>query len=78
MMGGALSTTVRIAMPVTDTLLANNARYVESFHEDHHPVRPRLKLAVITCMDSRIDAFAAHGRQQITLALFAFAGHQDT
>ena len=48
-------------MPVTDTLLANNARYVESFHEDHHPVRPRLKLAVITCMDSRIDVFAALG-----------------
>lgn len=48
-------------MPVTDTLVANNARYVERLHEDHHPVRPRLKLAIVTCMDSRIDVFAALG-----------------
>src|SRR3954470_7009583 len=51
----------RPTMPVTDTLLANNERYVESFQEQHHEVRPRLKLAVITCMDSRIDVFAALG-----------------
>jgi carbonic anhydrase len=46
---------------VIDELVANNAAFAASLPERHLDVRPRLRLAVVTCMDSRVDVFAALG-----------------
>ncbi len=48
-------------MAHTDELLANNARFVEDFPSGHLDVRPSRKLAVVACMDSRLDVFGALG-----------------
>ena len=42
-------------------LLANNRRYVREFDAANLPTKPRRRLAVVTCMDSRIDLFAVLG-----------------
>ena len=42
-------------MSATDNLLANNATYAESFDKGHLSAPPTLKLAVVTCMDARLD-----------------------
>jgi carbonic anhydrase len=42
-------------------LLANNRRYVREFDAANLPTAPRRQLAVVTCMDSRIDLFAVLG-----------------
>jgi carbonic anhydrase len=48
-------------MAEIDELLSNNAAYAESLPEQHLDVRPRRRLAIVTCMDSRLDVFAALG-----------------
>ena len=48
-------------MSDTDDLLANNARFVEDFPAGHRDVRPARHLAVVACMDSRLDVFGALG-----------------
>ena len=48
-------------MDVVDELLANNARFADGLPVRHVDVRPRRRLAVVTCMDSRLDVFAALG-----------------
>lgn len=48
-------------MPTFDELLAANRDYVASGRHRRLPVEPSRQLAVLTCMDSRIDAFAAFG-----------------
>jgi carbonic anhydrase len=45
----------------TDRLLENNADFAAGFDREHLPVEPSLQLAVVTCMDSRLDVFAALG-----------------
>jgi carbonic anhydrase len=46
---------------VVDDLLAYNRNFAAG-HEQHHlDIRPSRRLAVVTCMDSRIDVFAALG-----------------
>ena len=47
-------------MSVTDDLLANNATYSESF-EGPLPLPPAKKLAVLACMDARLDVYALLG-----------------
>ncbi len=42
-------------MSAIDDLLANNASYAESFNKGHLATPPALKLAVVTCMDARLD-----------------------
>jgi carbonic anhydrase len=44
---------------VIDELLANNAAFAASLPERHFDVRPSRRLAIVTCMDSRLDVFAA-------------------
>lgn len=44
-----------------DQLLANNRAYADGWEVRHLPVEPRLKLTIVTCMDSRLDVFAALG-----------------
>jgi carbonic anhydrase len=43
-------------MSVTDDLLANNAKYAESF-EGPLPLPPAKHLAVLACMDARLDVY---------------------
>jgi carbonic anhydrase len=47
-------------MSAIDHLVHANARYVETF-AGARPVRPKLRLAIVTCMDSRLDLFGALG-----------------
>jgi carbonic anhydrase len=46
---------------VIDQLLAQNQGFADSQPERHLDVRPSRRLAVVTCMDSRLDVFAALG-----------------
>ena len=46
---------------VIDELLANNAGFAASLPVAHLDVRPQRRLAIVTCMDSRLDVFAALG-----------------
>jgi carbonic anhydrase len=48
-------------MATIDELLANNRAYVEASDDAHLPVEPSRHLAIVTCMDSRLDVFAALG-----------------
>ena len=50
-------------MSAIDELLANNRAFAGSLPAEHLDVRPRRRLAIITCMDSRLDVFAALGLQ---------------
>ena len=49
--------------PHIDELLVNNARYVDDFADDHIDVRPRLNIAIVACMDSRMNIFEMLGLQ---------------
>ncbi|MEY2974879.1 MAG: hypothetical protein RIR49_1299 [Actinomycetota bacterium] len=48
-------------VPNADDLLSNNARYAESFGDRDLGVRPSRRLAVVACMDSRMDTFEILG-----------------
>ncbi|MEU3294012.1 carbonic anhydrase [Streptomyces longwoodensis] len=47
-------------MSVTDELLANNARYAETF-SGPLPLPPSRQLAVVACMDARLNVYAILG-----------------
>ncbi len=47
-------------MSVTDDLLANNARYAETF-EGPLPLPPAKNLAVLACMDARLNVYGILG-----------------
>jgi carbonic anhydrase len=42
-------------MSAIDELLEHNARYVESFSEGRLPMPPAKKIAVVACMDARLE-----------------------
>jgi len=44
-----------------DELLANNHAFADTLPAGHLDVKPRRRLAIVTCMDSRLDVFAALG-----------------
>ena len=48
-------------MSVIDALIAQNEEFADSLSERHLDVRPSRELAIVTCMDSRLDVFAALG-----------------
>lgn len=48
-------------MGVIDRLLANNRQPSGSLTARHLDLHPSLKLAIVTCMDSRLDVFSALG-----------------
>src|SRR6195952_5541137 len=50
-------------MSFTDELLANNATYAESF-EGPLPLPPARQLAVVACMDARLNVYAALGLEE--------------
>lgn len=47
--------------PNVDELVANNTAYADAFPGGHLPVQPSRRLAVVTCMDSRMDVFQMLG-----------------
>ena len=51
--------------PNTDELLVNNRVYAQDFHDQDLALRPARHLAIVACMDSRMDIFQmlglAHG-----------------
>ncbi|MGD1238218.1 beta-class carbonic anhydrase [Mycobacterium seoulense] len=47
-------------MTVTDDFLANNARYASTFHGPL-PMPPGKHVAVVACMDARLDVYRALG-----------------
>ncbi len=55
--------------PNTDELIANNTQYAAAFSDDHLPVAPSRQLAIVACMDSRMDIFEilglAHGEAHV-------------
>src|SRR3954469_9997617 len=48
-------------MTVTDELLRNNEAYSASFDKGELPLPPAKKLAVVACMDARLDVHAILG-----------------
>ncbi len=48
-------------MTATDELLANNEAYVTSFDKGDLPLPPARKVAVIACMDARLNVYGALG-----------------
>ena len=48
-------------MSAIDELYANNGNFAGSHAERQLDVRPSRRLAIVTCMDSRLDVFAALG-----------------
>ncbi|MGJ7420585.1 beta-class carbonic anhydrase [Streptomyces cinereoruber] len=52
---------VRSGPTVTDRLVAANARYASAFADPRTDARPVLGVAVVACMDARLDLHAALG-----------------
>jgi carbonic anhydrase len=44
-------------MSATEQFLANNGRYAVSFHGRDLPMHPSLKVAIVACMDARLDVY---------------------
>lgn len=50
----------RTLLSIIDTLVENNERYATTY-DGVYPLRPSKKVAVVACMDSRLDTFAMLG-----------------
>jgi len=61
-------------MPETDQLLQNNARYAESFAKGDLALPPARKLAVVACMDARLDVHRILGLEEGEAHVFRNAG----
>jgi carbonic anhydrase len=48
-------------VPSTDSLLDNNTAYAQDFNDGDLAVAPRRHLAIVACMDSRMDIFGILG-----------------
>lgn len=51
-------------MTVIDELLSNNAAYAESFSKNSLPMPPAKQVAVVACMDARLETGALLGLQE--------------
>jgi carbonic anhydrase len=51
-------------MTATDDVLRNNAQYAESFDKADLPLPPALNMAVVACMDARLDTHKLLGIQE--------------
>ena len=51
-------------MSVTDTLLENNRSYAASFDKGELPLPPARKVAVLACMDARLDPARVLGLEE--------------
>ena len=51
-------------MSHTDELLANNEHYASSFDQAELPLPPAKKVAVVACMDARLNVYGALGLRE--------------
>ena len=51
-------------MTTTDYVLKNNAKYAEGFDKADLPLPPALNMAVVACMDARLDTHKLLGIQE--------------
>ena len=51
-------------MSVTDELLSNNERCVESFDKSDLPLPPAKEVAIVACMDARLNIYGMLGLQE--------------
>jgi carbonic anhydrase len=51
-------------MSVTDELLAANEQYAASFDKGDLPLPPARKIAILACMDARLNPYGALGLQE--------------
>ena len=51
-------------MSVTDELLRNNAEFASSFKQGDLPMPPGKGLAVVACMDARLNVYALLGLKE--------------
>ena len=51
-------------MSVTDELLRNNERYTTSFDKGDLPMPPAKGIAIVTCMDARLNVHVMLGLQE--------------
>jgi carbonic anhydrase len=51
-------------MSVTDELLSNNEAYVAAFDNGELPLPPAKQVAVLACMDARLNVYGALGLQE--------------
>jgi carbonic anhydrase len=51
-------------MSATDELLANNATYAASFDNGDLPLPPGKRVAVVACMDARLNVYGALGLRE--------------
>jgi len=58
---GRLMSTPEHPFPNVDDLVARNADYAASLEQPYEDVRPNRNLAVVACMDSRMDIFSILG-----------------
>jgi carbonic anhydrase len=55
---------VQTTMSVTEELLQNNAAYAESFEKGYLPLPPAKGVAVVACMDARLDVHKILGLEE--------------
>jgi len=48
-------------LSTTDELLANNEAYARAFDKGDLPLAPAKKIAIVACMDARLNVYAAPG-----------------
>jgi carbonic anhydrase len=51
-------------MSVTDELLVNNEKYAGSFDKGDLPLPPGKKVAIVACMDARLNPYGALGLEE--------------
>src|SRR5215213_6133124 len=61
-------------MSVTDELVANNQAYAEQFDKGDLPMPPGRKLAVVACMDARLNPYGILGLSEGDAHLIRNAG----
>jgi len=61
-------------MSVTDELLQNNAQYAESFEKGDLPLPPARGVAVVACMDARLDVHKILGLEEGDAHVISNAG----
>jgi len=62
--GESFAKVVSKAMSVTEELLQNNAAHAESFEKGDLPLPPAKGVAVVACMDARLDVHKIQGLEE--------------
>jgi carbonic anhydrase len=65
-------------MSVTDELIRNNQAYAAGFDKGALPLPPARKVAIVACMDARLDPYAALGLSEGDAHVIRNAGGEVT